>query len=141
MLGSHIPRNWIFRRVRVLIRTNQFCYKIIDPHRLLALVWTDSRYYNCYDDVYGRRWYTIADYPIMMHICLLQVAQSVFKLSLEESGVLTVCEITPLYIEDMDEVNNYNFRIARISNKNPFLDSKQYHGSLSNISRRMSNYY
>ena len=39
-----------------------------------------------------------------MLITLLQTKDVIFKLSLEEDGVMTTCELASLYTEDFDEV-------------------------------------
>ena len=40
-----------------------------------------------------------------MLIALLQTKDVIFKLSLEEDGVMTTCELASLYTEDFDEVS------------------------------------
>ena len=45
----------------------------------------------------------------IVFITLFQTKDVIFKLSLEEDGVMTTCELASLYTEDFDEVINNFF--------------------------------
>ena len=46
-----------------------------------------------------------------MFTTLFQTKDVIFKLSLEEDGVMTTCELASLYTEDFDEVINDFFSL------------------------------
>jgi hypothetical protein len=43
---------------------------------------------------------------MILNLGFLKSNESIFKVSLEESGVITICDISCLFIEDFEEVRS-----------------------------------
>lgn len=44
--------------------------------------------------------------PNILFSITMQTKDAIFKLSLEDAGVMTTCDLTSLYCEDFDEVGH-----------------------------------